>query len=405
MTNLYDPQAHVAVDAAPWCVEAAERAIARIGEETASALLPGRFWPINPEEDDDVPPDAAGLRGVYHGAAGVIGALRLLASEESGSPRLDLAALIDEVYDAYLASPLDTPAPEPSYLIGESGILFTAWRVSPTAEKERRLQALIASNHDNPAQELLWGAPGTLAVAGLMRHMSADPGWDQVARAAMSRVWESWERCPGTGCWLWTQDLYGHRRHYLGAAHGFAGNVRSLVAVWDLLSPEQRGQLVERSVITLSHHAVHDGELTNWWPKVGDGGAVLGAPRVQWCHGAPGIVTSFSPIPIGLSAELDALLVRAGELTWQAGPLAKASGLCHGTAGNGYAFLALYQRTGEPQWLARARHFAMAAIRQYEARRAGGPPWSALWTGDLGLAVYLLHCIDGQGGLPSLDTW
>jgi hypothetical protein len=32
-----------------------------------------------------------------------------------------------------------------------------------------------------------------------------------------------------------------------------------------------------------------------------------------------------------------------GELTWRAGPLAKGANLCHGTAGNGYAFLALFE--------------------------------------------------------------
>jgi hypothetical protein len=34
-----------------------------------------------------------------------------------------------------------------------------------------------------------------------------------------------------------------------------------------------------------------------------------------------------------------------GELTWNAGALAKGSNLCDGAAGNGYAFLKLYRRT------------------------------------------------------------
>lgn len=29
----------------------------------------------------------------------------------------------------------------------------------------------------------------------------------------------------------------------------------------------------------------------------------------------------------------------------------------------------------------------------------------SLWTGDPGLAVYLQHCIDGCGGVPSLDVF
>jgi Lanthionine synthetase C-like protein len=54
------------------------------------------------------------------------------------------------------------------------------------------------------------------------------------------------------------------------------------------------------------------------------------------------------------------LLTAAGEAVWAAGPLAKGSNLCHGTGGNGYAFLKLFQRTGQPHWLDRARAFAIA---------------------------------------------
>jgi lantibiotic modifying enzyme len=66
-----------------------------------------------------------------------------------------------------------------------------------------------------------------------------------------------------------------------------------------------------------------------------------------------------------LAAGNDALtqvLLAGGELTWRAGPLVKGAGLCHGTAGNGYAFLKLFARTGDERWLERARRFAMHAI-------------------------------------------
>ena len=63
------------------------------------------------------------------------------------------------------------------------------------------------------------------------------------------------------------------------------------------------------------------------------------------------------------------MLVAGGELTWRAGPLVKGPGLCHGTAGNGYAFLKLFERTGDELWLERARAFAMHAIEQVERFR------------------------------------
>jgi Lanthionine synthetase C-like protein len=90
----------------------------------------------------------------------------------------------------------------------------------------------------------------------------------------------------------------------------------------------------------------------------------------QHCHGAPGMVTTFADAPFSTPA-FEAPLLQGGELTWKAGPVVNGSNLCHGTGGNGYAFLKLYKRTRDPVWLERARAFAMAAIDQV---RAVAPP-------------------------------
>jgi hypothetical protein len=120
-----------------------------------------------------------------------------------------------------------------------------------------------------------------------------------------------------------------------------------------------------------------------------------GRIRTQWCHGAPGMVATLAPF---LDEEL---AVAGGELTWRAGPLRKGANLCHGTAGNGYAFLALVERTGDERWLTRARAFAMHAARQVERSRSEhGRGRHTLWTGDLGTALYFADCIDGEGQLP-----
>jgi hypothetical protein len=97
---------------------------------------------------------------------------------------------------------------------------------------------------------------------------------------------------------------------------------------------------------------------------------------------------------------MDELLEAAGELTWHAGPLGKGAGLCHGTAGNGCAFLALHLRTGADDWLARARAFAIHALEQAERSRLQ----PSLWTGQIGVALYLRACLDGWDGMPILDV-
>ena len=87
----------------------------------------------------------------------------------------------------------------------------------------------------------------------------------------------------------------------------------------------------------------------------------------------------------GASSYLDEELLLAGaELVWQAGPpgMEKGSGICHGTAGNGHAFLKVFERTGDELWLERARRFAMHALGQVERRgqaatRCGRATWAS----------------------------
>ena len=151
-------------------------------------------------------------------------------------------------------------------------------------------------------------------------------------------------------------------------------------------------------VETVGRTATREGPHVNWRPELFAPPGRTPAPIVQFCHGAPGFVVCLGDLP---GDELDELLLGAGETTWAAGPLAKGPGLWHGTAGNGYAFLKLHRRTGDARWLARAHAFAMHAIAQSE--RDG--PRASLWTGDLGVALYLRACLDGDARFPTLDVF
>ena len=116
------------------------------------------------------------------------------------------------------------------------------------------------------------------------------------------------------------------------------------------------------------------------------------------------MVSVFADAPF-TSPELETLLVEAGEFTWAAGPLRKGPNLCHGTGGNGYAFLKLYRRTGDDRWLDRAKAFAMTAIAQCRERRVQcGQGRYSLWTGDVGLAVYLWDCLTAVPRFPTIDV-
>jgi hypothetical protein len=101
------------------------------------------------------------------------------------------------------------------------------------------------------------------------------------------------------------------------------------------------------------------------------------------------------------------LLLAGAELTWRAGPHGdeRGSSICHGTAGNGYAFLKTFARTGDERWLERARSFAVHALGQLRRqRRARGRGRYSLWTGDLGVALFLADCLDERTGYPIIDA-
>jgi DUF1680 family protein len=198
--------------------------------------------------------------------------------------------------------------------------------------------------------------------------------------------------------------MYGRRSDHLGAGHGYAGNVYPVLRGARWLDAGLVETYEERTAQALAISALRDGDQVNWDPLFDP--TVPGArrkPLVQDCHGAPGIV---SRLACARPPMLRELLRQAGELIWAAGPLAKPPGLCHGTDGNGYALLKLHALTGDARWLERARAFAMHALRQSEdeAARAGALRHT-LWTGDLGLALYLSSCLRADPALPTLDVF
>ena len=242
-------------------------------------------------------------------------------------------------------------------MLGETGILLVRHRLSPVRPRRSSgCATLVAANVGDEDRELLLGQPRHDARrprARLRRPLAARRPTG-CSRPATRR--------PGCG----SSASAGKTDSYLGAAHGFAGCVLALGDV--------RGRRRDRPPLRDGRGRPGELAAAPRRPLVRNG-----TIRVQWCHGAPGMVTSLGDV-------LDEdLALAGGELTWRAGPLAKGASLCHGTAGNGYAFLTLFERTGDERWLDRARRFAVHSIAQVERARADhGMGRYSLWTGDLG---------------------
>jgi hypothetical protein len=389
---LFSPDFHEPLTERAWDESWVRAQIDVIAEDALGAIGADGLWPVHPDDYDD--DDVYLHKGLYLGAAGVVWALHVLGRSHP--------ELIRGLHSRYLAEPDWPGTVEPGYLVGEAGILLAAQFLEPDAAGADLLEQAIRRNAGNETNELLWGAPGTMLAALAMHGATGEPRWADAWRASADELWARWLPSAEPDCHLWSQQLFGTTSVYIGPGHGFAGNVRALWLGRELLEDERVVELERRAIATTQALAVREDGLANWAPTVGPL-AHRGRIRAQWCHGAPGMVTSLASLGAADEA-FGALLLAAGELTWRAGPLATGVGLCHGTAGNGVAFLALFERTGEALWLDRARRFAVHALEQVARERSKHEfGRHTLWTGDLGAAVVAMSCIEGRPGMPSLD--
>jgi hypothetical protein len=380
--HLFDATMHEPPTATPWDAVRVKEVADRIASDTAAVAERDGFWPRHPLDG----PTEGRDYSFWTGAAGIRWALARLGHhvDEGG-----LLAGYRSLAGADEASGL---------MQGEVGVLLVSWDLEPTPGKEKRLFHLVAANARNPSHELFNGSPGTMLAALHLYERTGDDRWRDLWLTCADALLEQFRTDPEYGCRLWIQYRRGRLIRSIGAGHGFASNVHSLLRGAALLGEERLADLQGAALQTAAMLALRDGRLVNW-PTAADPFWAEDFPiRVQWCHGAPGLVTSLATLPRG--DEADDLLAEAGDLVWEAGPLRKGAGLCHGTAGNGCAFLALHARTGDGHWLDRARAFAMHALEQVE----GSEPRHSLWTGDIGVALYLRSCLDGWEGMPVLDV-
>jgi hypothetical protein len=379
---LYDPVHFEPLVDEPWDPARVAEAIATIVGDADAVFDPRGLWPA---EEWDGWEEPLPLKNLYVGAAGVIWALDALRRRGHAETSLDLAAAALRTVELKREAP-DYTADEHyrpgSLLCGETGPLLVAFEVTSDPAVGDDLHELVSANVDNPTDDVMWGAPGTLLAALAMRDSTAEPRWEEAARESASALRE---RRGEDRLWRQDDDYRG-----LGTLHGAAGNTLALL----LLEPDET--LAADTAAVLARHAVLENGFANW-----PGAPGREVARLQWCTGAPGILA-------GAWEYLDEELVVAGaELIWQAGaPIdEKGHGLCHGTSGNGFGLLKAFARTGDELWLERARRFAVHALVQADRlRAANGRGRYSLWTGDVGTALFAAACLDVDVRYPILDV-
>ncbi|MDL9998061.1 LanC-like protein [Variovorax sp. J22P240] len=397
---LFNSDRHEPLVPDAWDEAIARRKIEQIVDDADARFSPELLWPTHPNDSSECAPSYM----LYWGACGVLWALRYL--EVRGACRLkrDYAPYVKSLLEPNRKQ-MGHEAGKPfgSYLMGDTGIqLLQQWH-APSSETCSELIKLVEATRDHPARELMWGAPGTLLASLFLHQQTGDAVWSELYRTTAQQLWSQLHWSVEHGCHYWTQDLYGKTYTFLDAIHGFVATAAVLINGRHLLTPAAWSEWQECIANTVRQTVECDRGRANWRARL-DGSPLSESPGlVQFCHGAPGFVICLADFP---SDSLDDLLVAGGETTWSAGPLRKGSNLCHGTGGNGYAFLKLYRRFGGSMWLERARAFAMHGIHQTERDLAQfGQLRYSLWTGDLGFAVYLLDCIEGTDRFPTLDVF
>jgi hypothetical protein len=394
---MIDPARHVPLRPIAWDATEAAAAIEEIAADAIAHFHRQRFWPAHPQDGGA----ADGNASLYLGATGVIWALDYLARTGATKARYDFRPILPVLLAAVREQfPTYKYGSHGSLHFGDMGTALVAMRLNPALAYADVVYERAEAQAEQPIRELMWGLPGAMLACTAMGEIARETRWQSLYAAQAARLLGDLvetERGP-----LWTQDLYGMLQQWLGPVHGYAGNMVPLLRGWSWLTEAQRAQIADAVPRTLAGTACRS-ELGATWPaRV----AHEGPPDLcQHCHGAPGMVTTFADAPFS-SPQLEALLIEGGNLAWAAGPLAKGSNLCHGTGGNGYAFLKLYRRTGDGVWLERSRAFAMTAIAQARESRAQlGRGRYTLWTGDVGLACYLWDCLCGEPRFPTVDVF
>ena len=96
-----------------------------------------------------------------------------------------------------------------------------------------------------------------------------------------------------------------------------------------------------------------------------------------------------------------------GDNLWKYGLLQKGPGICHGIAGSGYAFLALYRATRQTKHLYRAQQFAQFLFTKEFGDSARNPdcPYS-LYEGWAGTLCFLVDLLDPENSaFPFFDVF
>jgi len=399
-SSMFDPERHTHLLSQSWDEQFVREQIVELVDGVISKQGDNNLWPS----------EMVGFESsLYEGAAGIRWAIQKLAERRfcAGLESVRIAD-IEADYSNWIGSyemfEVHKVPVSYSFYLGMTGPLLQRWMETRDAELLDVLDEKIRENIAHPWMENLWGAPSTMLVASHLFELTGEERFSEHVRLGAEYLWDRLETVKALDCKLWNIFLYGSNSYLMGAGHGFVGNAYPVIRSAKFLPDAVNDKWAAMVYDTVVKTALRRDGLANWAPRIELPFKDLEKILVQQCHGSPGFVISLGALMGQGNDEFDTIMLEAGEMVWRAGPLVKYPELCHGTPGNGYAFLKLYEKTGNPLWLARARDFANHSIRQrQDLLNSGKPQQFSLWDGDMGLAMYLADCLQEKTQFPTLD--
>lgn len=234
------------------------------------------------------------------------------------------------------------------------------------------------------SQELMYGCAGYLyALLFARKYLPASIDNRLIARVVshiISVGKEEAKACPPAPLqYSW------HDKYYLGAAHGLAGILYTL-----LQSGTISGEELSSTITPTVHYLLSQRHpSSNLRSSLGSQLDQL----VQWCHGSPGLVPLLTEMQTRAGGSFLQEAVRSANPVWQRGLLRKGHGLCHGTLGNAYTFLDMYQRTDDTSWLCKAVHYTEWSINQKDVLKDYGKEMK-LFDGLAGVVYFYCDMLD-----------
>ena len=269
---LYEPAQFEPLTDEPWDPARVEDAIAAIVSDADAAFELDALWPAHDWDGWQAP---LPMKNLYVGAAGVIWGLDALRRRHAETS-LDLAGAALQTLELERAEPDfmagETHSHPAALLRGETGPLLIAFRLARDPALADDLHTLVRANVDNPTDDVMWGAPGTLLAALAMGEWTAEPRWQEAARESAEAL-----RARRGDDSLWRQD---DDYRGLGTVHGAAGNTLALLR----LEPDDA--LAAETADVLNRTAFREVGLANWpgSPRPQLAGTD-GRIRLQWCTG------------------------------------------------------------------------------------------------------------------------